>query len=143
MKMRTPSTGHDSPVPPFPMSLLRKCIDSREALADRDALISIVAHDMKGPLAALLLIVQSILRSPEPPLAPDLRRKLEHAQVHVRHLVLLVEHLLDPSAMLASSERLVRSGERASRPQTVAREEENERAAGCIASGATVGVACQ
>lgn len=75
---------------------------ARDAVGLRDVFLSVAAHELKTPISALRLSLQSVQlmqqRSPPPPDAPAiLARKLEIAVKQTRRLGTLVEELLEVS----------------------------------------------
>jgi signal transduction histidine kinase len=69
----------------------RKLID---ALGDRERLISIAAHELRGPLCSVRLCLQSLQRS-RVPLAPKATRMLEIMMKEERRVARLIDDLLD------------------------------------------------
>ncbi|HMF41814.1 MAG TPA: HAMP domain-containing sensor histidine kinase [Polyangia bacterium] len=65
-----------------------------DALGDRERLISIAAHELRGPLCSVRLCLQSLLRS-RVPLAPKANRMLEIMAKEERRVARLIDDLLD------------------------------------------------
>jgi len=65
-----------------------------EALGDRERLISIAAHELRGPLCSVRLCLQSLKRS-RVPMAPKATRMLEIMIKEERRVARLIDDLLD------------------------------------------------
>lgn len=65
-----------------------------DALGDRERLISIAAHELRGPLCSVRLCLQSLQRS-RVPLAPKATRMLEIMIKEERRVARLIDDLLD------------------------------------------------
>jgi signal transduction histidine kinase len=65
-----------------------------DALGDRERLISIAAHELRGPLCSVRLCLQSLQRS-RLPLAPKATRMLEIMAKEERRVARLIDDLLD------------------------------------------------
>jgi signal transduction histidine kinase len=65
-----------------------------DALGDRERLISIAAHELRGPLCSVRLCLQSLQRS-RVPLAPKASRMLEIMIKEERRVARLIDDLLD------------------------------------------------
>jgi signal transduction histidine kinase len=65
-----------------------------DALGDRERLISIAAHELRGPLCSVRLCLQSLQRS-RVPLAPKATRMLEIMAKEERRVARLIDDLLD------------------------------------------------
>jgi signal transduction histidine kinase len=65
-----------------------------DALGDRERLISIAAHELRGPLCSVRLFLQSLQRS-RLPLAPKATRMLEIMAKEERRVARLIDDLLD------------------------------------------------
>ena len=65
-----------------------------DALGDRERLISIAAHELRGPLCSVRLCLQSLKRS-RMPLAPKANRMLEIMIKEERRVARLIDDLLD------------------------------------------------
>jgi len=65
-----------------------------DAVGDRERLISIAAHELRGPLCSVRLCLQSLLRS-RIPLAPKTSRMLEIMAKEERRVARLIDDLLD------------------------------------------------
>jgi signal transduction histidine kinase len=65
-----------------------------DALGDRERLISIAAHELRGPLCSVRLCLQSLQRS-QVPLAPKASRMLEIMIKEERRVARLIDDLLD------------------------------------------------
>jgi signal transduction histidine kinase len=65
-----------------------------DALGDRERLISIAAHELRGPLCSVRLCLQSLQRS-RVPLAPKATRMLEIMMKEERRVARLIDDLLD------------------------------------------------
>jgi signal transduction histidine kinase len=65
-----------------------------DALSDRERLISIAAHELRGPLCSVRLCLQSLQRS-RVPLAPKAIRMLEIMAKEERRVARLIDDLLD------------------------------------------------
>jgi signal transduction histidine kinase len=65
-----------------------------DALSDRERLISIAAHELRGPLCSVRLCLQSLQRS-RVPLAPKTSRMLEIMIKEERRVARLIDDLLD------------------------------------------------
>jgi len=65
-----------------------------DALRDRERLISIAAHELRGPLCSVRLCLQSLQRS-RVPLAPKATRMLEIMSKEERRVSRLIDDLLD------------------------------------------------
>lgn len=65
-----------------------------DALGDRERLISIAAHELRGPLCSVRLCLQSLLRS-RVPLAPKANRMLAIMAKEERRVARLIDDLLD------------------------------------------------
>jgi signal transduction histidine kinase len=65
-----------------------------EALVDRERLISIAAHELRGPLCSVRLCLQALKRSRQP-LAPKANRMLEIMSKEERRVARLIDDLLD------------------------------------------------
>jgi signal transduction histidine kinase len=65
-----------------------------DAIDDRERLISIAAHELRGPLCAVRLCLQSLQRS-RVPIAPKVSRMLEIMAREERRVARLVDNLLD------------------------------------------------
>jgi signal transduction histidine kinase len=65
-----------------------------DALVDRERMISIAAHELRGPLCSLRLCLQSMKRS-RMPLAPKASRMVEIMMKEERRVARLIDDLLD------------------------------------------------
>jgi len=81
---------------------------AEEAIRLRDEFLSIAAHELRTPLSAVQLQLQSLLERPEG-LDPRARLKLERACRSGERLVRLVDTLLDVSRITTGSLTLTRS----------------------------------
>ncbi len=74
---------------------LRDVTDDRSAEARRHDFYSIVAHDMRSPLTAMLLRVQSVLRGRRGVLSGELAADLRKIEEQIRGLVAMMNDFLD------------------------------------------------
>jgi len=80
-------------------------IELREALALRDEFLSIAAHELRTPLAALTLQLDSLARTEDP---TDRGRKLERARRQTARLAELIQELLTVGRISTGRLELVR-----------------------------------
>jgi signal transduction histidine kinase len=75
---------------------------AREALAARDELLAIIAHDLRSPLTAVLMKA-GLIRKKVPPgeSGADLRRRAESIEVTARQMEHLIKSLLDAATIEA------------------------------------------
>jgi PAS domain S-box-containing protein len=88
---------------------LRLYRETQEAVRARDEFLSVAAHELRTPLAALRLRVQGaqgVLRASVPSARERLERALESADRQVQRLSDLVESLLDVSQLQGGTPRL-------------------------------------
>ncbi|WP_205525943.1 sensor histidine kinase [Pyxidicoccus trucidator] len=88
---------------------LRMYRETQEAVRARDEFLSVAAHELRTPLAALRLRVQgaqSVLRAGVASAPERLERALDSADRQVQRLAELVESLLDVSQLQGSAPRL-------------------------------------
>lgn len=81
-----------------------------DAIAARDDFLAAAAHDLRTPIAAVKLHVDSLLRHPAKGTPPIDERTLERLRAmgrQVRHLALLVDRLLDVSRLSTGKIELV------------------------------------
>jgi two-component system, OmpR family, sensor kinase len=77
----------------------RTIADLRRALAVRDTLLQVSAHELRSPLNAVMLQVEALLREPEASGSQRIRVRLERALANVRRLQDLLEVLMDSSML--------------------------------------------
>jgi PAS domain S-box-containing protein len=91
----------------------RLLAETQQAVEARNTFLSIASHELKTPLTALQLTVQSLLRAStrqrEPMLAGQLMEKLRATNRQVSRLTMLVDQLLDVSRLTARRLKLERA----------------------------------
>jgi signal transduction histidine kinase len=75
---------------------------AKEALAARDELLAIIAHDLRSPLSAILMKA-ALLRKKAEPIAssPELRKRVESIEATARRMESLIKSLLDAATIEA------------------------------------------
>jgi two-component system phosphate regulon sensor histidine kinase PhoR len=94
---------------PHLLVALRDVTDQRRAEARRLDFYSVVAHDLRSPMHAVLLRLGALLRGSRGPLSADLLDDLRKIDRSTRFLVNMVNDFLDIARLEASAEQLVKS----------------------------------
>jgi signal transduction histidine kinase len=87
---------------------LRDVTDARRQEARRVDFYSMVAHDLRSPLSAMLMRTQMLQQGHRGPLTPEVKAELERMHAGVRDLVRLITDFLDVSQIETGSFRIER-----------------------------------
>ncbi|MBF0613071.1 MAG: hybrid sensor histidine kinase/response regulator [Magnetococcales bacterium] len=91
LQTQEPSSGDEE---------LKKAMErAQEATKMKDKFVSLVAHDLKSPLGAMLGLLELIDSDPNHPLAPEQREMLHFAMQSGEQMVKLIKNLLDISRL--------------------------------------------
>ncbi len=85
---------------------LRDVTAQRKAEARRLDFYSMIAHDLRSPLSALLLRTQLISRGQRGPLTPELRRDVQRMEENLRSMMAMINDFLDLARMESGGYRL-------------------------------------
>ena len=88
----------------------RKAIEARlrESLQQRDEFLAIAGHELKTPLTAAQLMMESLLRLAEEAGSPTLHERVAKATLALKRLGLLIDSLVDVTRLTGAPPRLRR-----------------------------------
>jgi len=75
--------------------IARKNVDLENALQAKDRFLSMISHELRTPLNSVIGFTGTVLLKLPGPLNPEQERQLQHAQRSAKHLLTLINDLLD------------------------------------------------
>jgi signal transduction histidine kinase len=87
---------------------LRNVTEQRRLEARRLDFYSIIAHDLRSPLSAILMRAELILRGKHGPIVPEISAELQRVQVLIRSLVSMINDFLDLASLEGTAYKLVK-----------------------------------